>query len=83
MAAAVRAAARTAPNIVEQVARRGGPVPRADVNAGALMANIRLHVAARCGAVATANVSVDADGAKVGRGPVDAGRGRRTRGCVC
>jgi len=44
---------------------------------------ILAHVAARCGAVEAADVSAGADSARVGGGPVGAGRGRRTRSCVC
>jgi len=82
MATAVRAAARAAPNIVGQVALRGGAVPRAELNVGALTVNILAHVAARCGAVATADVAAGADRARVGGGLVGAARSGRKRICV-
>jgi len=83
VAAAVRAAARAAPNIIGQVALRGGAMPKAYVNVGALMANILVPGAALCGAVEAADVSAGADSARIGGGPVGSGRGRRTRRCVC
>ena len=83
VAAAVRAAARAAPKIIGQVALRGGAMTTANVNVGPLMANILVHVAAQRGAVGAADVSASADSARVGGGPVGAGRGRRTRSSVC
>jgi len=78
VATAVRAAARVAPNIIGQVTLSGGAVPRANVDVGAITANILAHDAAPYGAVATADVSAGANRARVGGGPACIGRGGRT-----
>jgi len=59
-----------------------GPGAGSRRKAGALMVNILLHVAARCGGVASADVSAGADHAGCGGWPDDAGRGGRAHRSV-
>jgi len=83
VATAVRAAARAPPNSIGQVTLSGGAVPRANVDVGALTANVLAHVAAPCRTVVTADVSEGANRARVGGGPVCIRNGGRTCSYVC